>query len=230
LTTARQIKAIFARLLERNEDLVLIDRVLVLKPVRHFARAIFIDRTSSADTFQPQTALLVLFVGYEHRPLIVGEWLYRKETSGSKRWLWSDPFMPQDFIRIVEQDALPRLRAVRAPEDYLRYAEEVYEHHFPFYWGLRLSLCVTLGRFDEARDIMNDRRWSKISASFFNKEIEGLGDRLKEQGSAVSREDKKALVSILHEREARSVEKLKLSAVWERTPFPIELEISAISS
>jgi hypothetical protein len=49
-----------------------------------------------------------------------------------------------------------------------------------------------------------------------------LGDRLKKRGSGRSRKDKLALVNILRNWEAYSVAKLKLAAIWERTPFPIE--------
>ena len=225
MTTLRQIKALCAPLLERHADLALVDWLLLVKPIRHVAHAVAIDRTSSANVFQPRTASTILNVRLRDFPLNTGNLLYRNESGEGMLWLWSDPSMPNDFIQIVERDALPRLRAIRTIEDYLQYEQEIHQHHFPFYWGLRLSISVALGRLDEARDIMNDARWSKISASYFNKEIEGLGDRLKEQGSAISDGDKKALVSILREREARSVEKLKLANVWERTPFPIELEM-----
>ena len=36
---------------------------------------------------------------------------------------------------------------------------------------------------------------------------------------------KLALVEILHRWEAYTVEKLKLAAIWERTPFPLEEEL-----
>lgn len=225
MTTLRQIKAVFARLAARNDDLLPVDRVVVIKPVRHVACAVFIDRTGSADVFQPQTTSMALFVHLEHFPLGTGEWLYRRDNGHGKLWRWSDPEITEDFVRIVERDALRPLRTIQSIQDYLRYAQEIHQHHFAFYWGLRLSISVALGRLDEARDTMNDARWSMISASYFNKEIAGLGDRLKEKGSAVSREDKMALLSILREREARSVEKLGLADVWERTPFPIELEM-----
>ncbi len=109
--------------------------------------------------------------------------------------------------------------------EYYAYAEEVHGIHFPFYWAWRATIQIALGRLDEARDILNDPRWADRSGVLFNREVEGLGDRLKTLGSDISRKDKLALVDILHRWEAYSVEKLKLTAIWERTPFPLEEQL-----
>jgi hypothetical protein len=130
--------------------------------------------------------------------------------------------MPEDFLRIVEQDVLPKLRSTRSLGDYYKYAEEIHGIHFPFFWGWRATLNVAMNRLDEARDILNDPRWVDRSGVLFNREVEGLGDRLKARGSDISHKDKLALIRILHRWEAYSVERLKLTAIWERTPFPIE--------
>jgi hypothetical protein len=180
-----------------------------------------IDRTSSADVFRPQTASTDMLGRRDHFALGTGEWLYRGKGPGPI-WRWSDPTMPEDFLRIVEHDVLPKLRSIRSLSDYYKYAKEIHGIHFPFYWGWRATLNVAMNRLDEARDILNDPRWADRSAVLFNREVEGLGDRLKARGSGISRKDKLALVDILHRWEAYSVEKLKLTAIWERTPLPIE--------
>ena len=133
--------------------------------------------------------------------------------------------MPEDFLRIVERDVLPKLRCIRSLSDYYDYAEEIHGIHFPFYWGWRATLKIALNRLDEARDILNDPRWADRSGVLFNREVEGLGDRLKACGSALSRKDKLALIKILHRWEAYSVERLNLTAIWESAPYPIEEQI-----
>lgn len=110
-------------------------------------------------------------------------------------------------------------------QDYYDYAAEIHGIHFPFFWGWRATMKVAMNRLDEARDILSDRRWEKKSGALFNGEVEGLGDRLKERGADLSPEDKLALVEILHRWEAYSVEKLKLTQIWERTPFPLEEQL-----
>lgn len=224
MTTQRQIRDIVAPLIERHSDLALVGPFLIIKPVRHVANSIMIDRTSSADVFRPQTASTDLLGKRDHFALGTGEWLYRREGPGPI-WRWSDPTMPEDFLRIVECDVLPRLRCIRSLSDYYEYAEEIHGIHFPFFWGWRATLNVAMNRLDEAREILNDPRWADRSGVLFNREVDGLGDRLKVRGLGLSRKDKLALVDILHRWEAYSVEKLKLTPIWERTPFPLEEQL-----
>ena len=130
--------------------------------------------------------------------------------------------MPADFYRIVEEDVLPSLRNMRSLQDFYEYAKRIKDIHFPFFWGWRAAMKVAMNKLDDARDILNDPRWEKRSAIFFNREVDGLGDRLKARGSDITREDKLALAEILHRWEAYSAEKLEVTSIWEKTPFPLE--------
>ena len=224
MTTQRQIKRLVEPLLAKYSDLALVGQFLILKPVHHFARSVMIDRTSSADVFQPKTASVALLIKHEYFGLGTGEWLYRRKGPG-RIWRWSDSSVPADFLRIVEQEALPRLRNVRTLLDYYAYAKDIHDIHFPFYWGWRAAMKVAMNQLDDARDILNDPRWEKRSAIFFNREIDGLGDRLKARGSDITREDKLALAEILHRWEAYSAEKLEVTSIWQPTPFPLEEEL-----
>jgi hypothetical protein len=42
----------------------------------------------------------------------------------------------------------------------------------------------------------------------------------------VAADDRDGLISLLHEWEAYSAKHLKLDGIWERTPFPIELQMA----
>ncbi|MFN3349657.1 hypothetical protein, partial [Pseudorhodoplanes sp.] len=150
-----------------------------------------------------------------------GDLLYRVKGPGAI-WRWSNPSVAEDFLRVVENEALPRLRGMRSLHDFYEYAEEIHGIPFPFFWGWRATLNVAMNRLDEARDILNDPRWADRSGVLFNREVEGLGDRLKARGADISYKDKLALVETLHRWEAYSVDKLKLSAIWEGTRFPLE--------
>jgi hypothetical protein len=219
VTTLRQIKGLVAPLLDRHADLALIGPFLVVKPVRHVANAIIINRSSSADVFGPLTASTDLLGKVDYFGLGTG-FTFRGRTGFL--WRWSNPGISEEFLRIAEAEALPRLRSMGGLEAYYAYAEDIHGIHFPFYWAWRATIEVALGRLDEARDILNDPRWADRSGVLFNCEVDGLGDRLKARGSHLSRKDKLALVEILHRWEAYSVEKLKLAPIWERTPFPLE--------
>jgi hypothetical protein len=222
LTTLRQIKALVAPLLERHTDLALVGPFLLIKPVHHVANAIVVDRTSSADDFRPLTTSNDLVAKRDYFGLGTG-FSFRGRTGFL--WRWSDPGMPEDFLWIAEDEALPKLRSIRSVQDYYDYAAEIHGIHFPFFWGWRATMKVSMNRLDEARDILNDPRWNSRSGALFNIEVEGLGDRLKERGAELSLADKIALVEILHRWEAYSVEKLKLTKIWERTPFPLEEQL-----
>jgi hypothetical protein len=219
LTTLRQIKNLVAPLLERHADLALIGPFLVMRPVHHFAHTIAINRSSSADVFEPQTASVSLLTKRDHFGLGIG-FFFRGRTGFL--WRWSACETEEDFVRIAESEALPQLRSIQSLQDYYTFVKELRDIHFPFYWGWRAAMKVAMNQLDEAREILNDSRWKKDSGAIFNREVEGLGDRLKARGSDLSRKDKLALVEILHRWEAYSVEKLKLTAIWERTPFPLE--------
>ena len=221
MTTQRQIKGLVAPLLARHEDLVLIGQYLVIRPVHHVVRSIVIDRTGTADVFRPATACADLPIRRDFFGLGTGEWIYRRNGSG-RLWRWSDPAMPADFYRIVEAEVLPSLRDIQTVQDFYEHARRINDIHFPFYWGWRAAMKVAMNQLDEARDILNDPRWEKRSAILFNREVDGLGDRLKARGSDITREDKLALAEILHNWEAYSAEKLEVTSIWEKTPFPLE--------
>jgi hypothetical protein len=222
LTTLRQIKGLVAPLIERHSDLVLVGPYLVTRPVRHVVSAVVLESSSSSDVFQPQTTSNDLIAKRDNLGLGTG-FLFRGRTGFL--WRWSDPRMPEDFFRLAEGEALPQLRRIRKLQDYYDYAKEVHGIHFPFFWGWRATMNVAMNRLDDARHILNDPRWADGSAVLFNREVEGLGDRLKARGADISRKDKLALVEILHRWEAYSVEKLKLAPIWERTPFPLEEQL-----
>ncbi|MGV3633125.1 MAG: hypothetical protein ACO1NY_02170 [Pseudorhodoplanes sp.] len=224
MTTQRQIKNLFGPLLEQHSDMALVGPFLILKPVRHVANSVMIDRTSSADVFRPRTASIALLGKLDYFGLGTGDLLYRVKGPGAI-WRWSNPSVGEDFLRVVENEALPLLQGIRSLQDFYNYAAEIHGIHFPFFWGWRAIMNVAMNRLDEARDILNDPRWIDRSGVLFNREVEGLGDRLKARGADISRKDKLALVDILNRWEAYSVEKLKLTAIWERTPFPLEEQL-----
>ena len=53
MTTISQVKKAVQPLLQRNHDLALVGRLVVLKPVHHILRGVYIDRSSIPDEFMP---------------------------------------------------------------------------------------------------------------------------------------------------------------------------------
>ena len=223
MTTQRQIKKLATPLLERNSDLALIGWLIVLKPVHHFARGIVIDRTSSADIFRPRSAMLHMFGRFSHFALNYGERIYRNGPNIPGSWRWSEADVAGAFADRIEREVLPWLRSFKLLDDYCAYALPTDPSKLVYYNGLQTLFSLALGDLDKARDLMiadSAGEWIK----FLNEKNSGLGDELKNVGSGLPREKRLFLASLLHEWEEYSVEKLKLGAVWESTPFALERE------
>jgi len=220
MTTRKQINRLSTLVADRHSDLEVIGGHLVLKPVDHIVKIVFIGRTSSADSFRPQTISSNLCFGFRTIPHVTGMWLRRE--IGNLAWRWSNPSMSDEFIRVVENVALPQLRAIQTLDDYYRYAESVHLQHFPYFFKFRLLLYIALGRLDDAQNVLNDERASDCLRPL-NLHAPGLGDRLREQGSRISAEDRALLADALHKWEEESVDILEIRPIWQRTPFPLEL-------
>jgi hypothetical protein len=222
MTTKAQIKRLVAPVLARHTDLALVHGrglIIVVKPVRHFLRAFFIDRTSSADTFRVEWFVSCLFAG-PSRPMLSPQGdVYRR--SFRRFWQWDDPEMPARFEAAITWEVLPRLRAVTDIAAY-EALESSYEPRRDYILGLYAVLAIARGDLDEAARCL-DAGYRPWGVAEFNQQRAGLGDRLKAEGSRLSAEDRRTLAEVLHAWEARAVDHLKLAPVWERTPFPLEL-------
>lgn len=73
MTTAAQIKKLLRPVVDRYDDLTLVGRWIILKPVRHLARGIVIDNTGEAKRFRPFWAVIDLCEPLERFPLNWGE-------------------------------------------------------------------------------------------------------------------------------------------------------------
>jgi hypothetical protein len=92
--------------------------------------------------------------------------------------------------------------------------------HWKQYWGPRLSCALALGHLEKTRQILVE---TPAAVAMLNQDRSGLGDRLLALGQNVSADGRAEIASVLHEREAYSVEKLKVRHIWQKTQFPIEM-------
>ena len=60
MTTVAQVKQAVQPLLQRNPDLALVGRLLVIKPVHHVLRCVYIDRSLDPLSFVPTSSVLLL--------------------------------------------------------------------------------------------------------------------------------------------------------------------------
>ena len=220
MTTLPQVKKLVGPLLERHADLILVGRIVVLRPVHHIMRGIMIDRTGEADRFNPRWAVNELFEKLNHFPLGLGDRLYRTRPD---LWLLSEPGISRALVEVVERDALPRLRAIATLQDLLEFMLPKDPDMLKYYWGPRFTFAIALGDLDFARALLSEAPGDKAVA-MLNRHAEGLGDRLRESGDRLSSEDRLELARFLRDCEAYTAGKLKVAHIWERAPFPIELQ------
>ena len=63
MTTTAQVRQTLHPLLDRNPDLALVGRLLVIRQVHHIVRGIFVDRGSMKEEFVPGTYVSLMYLG-----------------------------------------------------------------------------------------------------------------------------------------------------------------------
>jgi hypothetical protein len=246
MTTVAQVKRVMRPLFERNADLALVGRLVVITPVRHLVRGVFFDRGSDPVVFQP-----TWFVNFLFKPGagVIDTWGERLFKSGRPVDYTKPAFIRARVRKIAEQMALP-----------------VRERRYPKSWGLwvaydpatAIQMCKVIERqalpmlrslqsIDDFVGFTSDQArfpWTYLGSNYFNEPYvqaaqgdfaaalatctklaaqEPTRPRIKEMLRLLAGGDRRGLAGLLHGWEADSVKRLKLEGYWELTPFPIEL-------
>ena len=217
MTTAREVKRLAALLLARNDDLALVGRWIVLKPLKHVFRAILVDRTISGDEFRPKSAIGWSFERSKEMPAFrLADLPWRGES-----WNFSNAGVADAFAEYIESKALPELRQLGTIDALNRFRYEYWDTEASVIFARRIPGLLAAGRFAEARDYAKipyvARIWRRIFEEVRVAPL--LFDDL-----APTSNDIEQLARVLHEWEAYTVQHNKLTPLWERTPFPIEIE------
>ena len=234
MTTTAQVKRALKPLLQRNPDLALVGRWIIVKPVHHVVRGIVIGRTSQADQFNPQWAVMPLCL-CEIRTSIFLSWgssgmppqMYHPEKG---LWRWSRPGVVEVLENLIEAVALPKIRTVVTLDDVVQLLVERSLHMghngtdpFNGFVPMELAVQMARGKLDIARHIC--RHWMPR----FSEETYGQDDddkakfrRMKELCRLLAADDREGMAKLLHAWEAQTVRNLKIEHLWEPTPFPLE--------
>lgn len=218
MTTSREIKNIVAPIIDKNSDLTLVGRALVMSPINHVLRGVVFNRTSDANCFEIVLSIMILFNKHDDFNLLIGGDIYPPRKG---LWLISNENIIDDVCTKIEQEAIPRLKSIGGDFDYTRSWQENVSHGSNRA-ASGYALCrIAEGNLDAARDLIAT---SEFAARVWLPHLKrlGLDEKLLALGNKLSHEDRLTLAGLLHEWEAYSVEKLKLGKIWERTPFPLE--------
>lgn len=220
MATAKELKKLLEPLLARNDDLVLVGRTIVVRPVRHIMRAVLIDRTSSADVLSPKWYLHHFCTPSQWMHLSWGGDIYRGER---KLWRVSDLESPERLASAIE-GVLPRLRAIAGFAEFIpEVRAHPYARHHLDWPKVRVVIEAALGNLDAARALCAEKIVAAPPPPADNPEFIFRQDAgARELCRRLQSGDIPGVAALLQQWEAALVKQEKLEPFWERTPFPVE--------
>ena len=124
MTTVAQVKQAVQPLLQRNPDLALVGRLIVIKPIRHILCGICVDRSLDPLKFVPTWSVILLSEPRKHFGYLWGA----RVRGPSGNWKITDPDLPATMCRAIEQEALVSMRSIKTFDDFISFASK---EHFP---------------------------------------------------------------------------------------------------
>lgn len=170
MTTVAQVKQVVQPLLQRHSDLALVGRYLILKPVTHFVRGVFIDRSIDPKSFMPSVSVCLTFDGSDSDGIGWGNRLnyfhfealdpklidIKENVYGFANWGVDRPETVELMLLFIEA-ALRQLRDLITFEQLVAFASKNENNFHPFkikYYA-RLLMAVAAGDFDAAVEIIS---------------------------------------------------------------------------
>ena len=221
MTTVAQVKQVVQPLLQRNPDLVLVGRRVIIKPVRHILRGITLMRSINPSLFIPAWAVIFPFEPIDSFSLNWGERIYKVT------WDVTNPDLPAKMCEAIEEQALPLLRPIETIDDFVGFAtEERFCHtYLDQYEHRKIFVDIARGDLDSARSICEYMATDHAKRKYLPLKMDEEYNRItKELCPLIAKNDCAGLARLLHKYEEGSVRAMKLEKYWEPTPFPIELK------
>lgn len=218
MTTRVKVEKLLRSIASSRHDLVVVGPWLILEPVRHVVRGIFIDRTGEANVLQPRWAAINLCGPLERIPLNWGRLIYLEGG-----WKWNDPKLSRNLERAIEDDAIPRLKPLETIEGFINHANSDsfrYGEIRLFHWR-QAKIAAAMGDLDEARSICAELASGRTmwNTPDFAEEV---GLVLKELYPLLLANNIPDILRLLRTWEAVSARNLGIESIWEPTPFPLQ--------
>jgi hypothetical protein len=203
-TRPADIKRYLKPLLKQRSDLVLIGRLLVIRPVRHIVRGVFFDRTSDKYLFELHV-IVRLLVQPGDRKFLRGE----IDIDHCRVW---DPEFRALLFHVLDQDVFSRLANVRSLADVDR---ELGNEWKIADFATTVEALILAGRRERAKELIDSfeaqpgnkehwQTWLRNQRALLDRDAASLGAEFRSQEEKVAK---------VH----------RLGAAWEPSPFPIEV-------
>jgi hypothetical protein len=201
-TRPADLKRYLKSLLKLRPDLILVGRMLVVRPVRHILRGAFLDRSGDKYSMTLWRYLKPLYEGPEG----LG---YGKPIHQSL-WYVYEPYFQPLLLDVLREDVFSDLGQLTGMADLALYPAERYESHGP-----PIVELVLAGEHERATALVDEiertksggsywRHWAKTQRAFLSRKIDDVCGEF-------------------HAEEARAAKELKLDGLWEPSPFPVEV-------
>jgi len=221
MTTVAQIRHVVRPLLDRNSDLALVGRLIVIKPVHHLLLGVYIGRSPNPLRHVPTWSVILLSDVQERFGFLWGERVRGRQGF----WQSTDPAVSSAMCEAIEQEALAPMRSIKTFDDFIDLTSKLRNprRHLDLFPIARLTVDIARGDIVAAEAICEYLKTKAGKSEYFlaqeryERAMQGLVP-------LVAANDRKGLANLLHSYEAQSVKTLKIEKYWERTPFPIELE------
>ena len=200
-TRPADIKRYLKPLLKQRSDLVLIGRMLIIRPVRHLLRGVFFDRTSNKYRFRIWQYVAPLCTGAEG----LG---YGDDVRTPASYVGQPRFQPLLFDALAE-DIFDHVGRITTVDDLARELKVS-----PGYYYIRFTAFVLSGQMERASEVLDE-----VERSYRHL---GWQNWVKSQRRFLD-QDTDAIYATFHAREAETAEKLKLGDIWEPSPFAVEV-------
>jgi hypothetical protein len=205
-TRPADLKRYLKPLLKQRSDLMLIGRLLLIRPVRHIIRGVFFDRTSDKYQFKLWLIVRLLVEPGDHE-------LLRCAIDIDQCRVW-DPEFPALLFHVLEQDVFSKVATLDSLADVERdmgLGDEWKIANFE----TKVTALILAGRRERARELIdsfeaqpgNKERWQtwlRNQRTFFDQDAASLGNEARSWEQKVAK---------FH----------RLGAAWEPSPFPIEV-------
>jgi hypothetical protein len=210
-TRPADIKRYLEPLLRQRDDLVLIGRMLVIRPVRHLVRGVFFGRRGHPHLFDITRSVDSPFLSrrgpYIDPVSLGGAPRSRRGDEIYARPVW-DPLFQTLLFDTLAEDVFEDVGALTTLDDFERRLER------DSATTGRVQTLVAMGQPERARQLVDEIERSQEDRTSWQQWAT-------EQRAFLER-DIASICAEFHTREAQGMKELKLERIWEPAPFPVE--------